>query len=149
MAIDPETMRSAWLATTLDLEQIQSRAGEIASHMVDVEDMIPRTGLKVTEELGSRYVVRYLAPNQLTKFLAGSAEPHWVTPTPYSSREAIDWLGLPFPKVKREYLLVLDLTKVQEVCGPAWIKLASGIEYYLPKGFPQDSIVDQRIVRVR
>ncbi len=93
--------------------------------------------------------VRYLVKAQLTQFLSGSTRGHWVTPTAISPKDVNAWLALPAPRVPRQYALLLDPSKIAVVRGPAWIRLGQGIEYFLPDGFPEDAILDQRVIEVR
>jgi len=140
---------SSWLATTLDQEQIE-RKTLISSRTMDVTTMPRRNGRDVADELGGRLLVRYLAASQLTSFLGGStSRGHWVTPTAISSHDVVDWLALFAPTQPREHALLLDPSEVPWICGPSWIRLGSGIEYYLPDGFPRSAILDVGHVRVR
>lgn len=142
-------MSSSWLATLLDQEQIERSSGQIAARTVNVETMDTRTGVDVARELGSRYVIRYLGANRLTDLLVGTSEGQWVTPTPISPKDVAHWLALPDPQYLRKHAILLDLNHITKVCGPAWIKLGEGIEYYLPDGFPSQAIVDLRVIEVR
>lgn len=142
-------MSSSWLATVLDQEQIETTT-TIASRLTEVEGMPDRLGVDVAAELGGRLFLRYLTTSQLTQFLGGSTDrDHWVTPTPVSPGEVVDWLALFAPHEPREHALLLDPSKVPVVRGPAWIRLGSGIEYYLPSGFPKEAILDVGHVKVR
>ncbi|HEY3736086.1 MAG TPA: hypothetical protein VGL26_01470 [Jatrophihabitans sp.] len=142
-------MSSSWLATLLDQEQIETTT-KITSHVTPVVDMPDRTGADVAHELGSRLFLRYLTKSQLVEFLQGSVDRgHWVTPTPISSTEVVDWLALFAPGEPREHALLLDPSKIELVRGPSWVRLGSGIEYYLPAGFSKAAILDVGHVRVR
>jgi hypothetical protein len=140
---------SAWLSTLIDQEQIEL-TGLIGPHAGDVESMPDRTGADVAKELGGRLLLRYLVESQLTAFLDGSDDrDHWVTPTAISPSDVISWLALFAPNLPRRHALLLDPAKIPTIRGPAWIRLGSGLEYYLPSGFPKDAILDVGHVKVR
>ena len=112
--------------------------------------MSDRAGLDVANELGGRLFLRYLTKSQLTEFLHGSTtRGHWVTPTAISAGEVVDWLALFAPNEPRQHALLLDPAKIAVIRGPSWVRIGSGIEYYLPGGFPEDAILDVGHVRVR
>jgi hypothetical protein len=141
-------MPNSWLATLLDLEQIEA-ATVIAPRSQTVEGLPDRPGPEVAAELGGRFLVRYLVESQLDAFLGGSTDrAHWVTPTPIAPEAAVPWLALVAPRVPRMHVLLLDAARVDIVRGPAWIRLGQGIEYYLPTGFPQTAIVDVGVIQV-
>jgi hypothetical protein len=141
-------MPSSWIATLLDQEQIE-RQSAIAPRPQAVEALPDRTGQEVAKELGGRLLMRYLVPSQTTEFKDGSTNrEHWVTPTAISPEHVVSWLALFAPRVKREHALLLDPAKIETVRGPAWIRFGQGIEYYLPKGFAKDAIVDVGVVQV-
>lgn len=133
----------------LDQEQIEATT-PIAPHVVPVMKMPDRMGVDVAHELGGRLFLRYLTKSQLTEFLNGStARGHWVTPTAISATEVVDWLALFAPNEARNHALLLDPRKIDVVRGPAWVRIGSGIEYYLPAGFTKDAILDVGHVRIR
>jgi hypothetical protein len=137
------------MATLLDQEQIE-RTSPIAARSCAVERLPDRTGPDVSAELGGRLLVRYLVAAQVAEFTGGSTDrPHWVTPSPIAPEHAVSWLALVAPRVKREHTLLLDPQEIDVVRGPAWIRCGMGIEYYLPKGFPQAAIVDVGVIQVR
>lgn len=112
--------------------------------------MPDRMGLEVAEELGGRYLARYLTPAQVGEFTEGSTDrDHWVTPTAISPSDVVSWLALFAPNVDRRHALLLDASAIEVVRGPAWIRLGQGIEYYLPGGFPKEAIVDVGVIQVR
>lgn len=142
-------MSSSWLSTVLDQEQIEA-TGSIGPHTVDVKSMPDRTGAAVAAELGGRLLLRYLLDSQITEFLDGSTgRGHWVTPTAIAPSDVVDWLALFARNLPRRHALLLDPAKISIVRGPTWIRLGSGIEYYLPDGFPKDAILDVGHVKVR
>lgn len=143
-------MPSPWLATTLDQEQFEFVGTKIASRTTAVETMPDRAGTDVAEELGYRYLLRYLTDAQVTSFTGGSTDrPHWVTPTPVGPEDVVAWLALFAPKEARGHVLLLDAAEIDVVRGPAWIRLGQGLEFYLPGGFPADAVVDVGVVVVR
>jgi hypothetical protein len=73
------------------------------STMTD-HDLPERPGAEVSDELGGRYLLRYMRAAQVGTLTGGSTLPQWVTPTPYSPDEAISWLMLPDPLVPRTHL---------------------------------------------
>lgn len=143
-------MGCPWTSTLLDQEQIERDGTAIAVRRQPVEAMPVRLGTEVAEELGHRYLVRYLTDSQVSLFSTGSTDrAHWVTPTPYGVEDVVSWLALFAPRQPRRHALLLDTIEISEVCGPAWIRLGQGIEYYLPRGFPEAAVVDVGVVQVR
>lgn len=140
-------MSSSWLSTLLDQERIEL-VQEIAARGVAVESMPDRCGSDVVDDLGDRYVLRYLTSSQISEFTDGSARGHWVTPTALSPDYVVPWLALYAPKLPRAHVLILDLNEIELVRGPAWIRLGQGIEYFLPEGFPQSAVVDVGVLQV-
>ena len=100
-----------------------------------------KNGKAVFDELGGRFLLRYLVPAQIEAFRAGDEGVHWVTPTPYSPEETIPWLALPALGKPRRHVLVLDPRKIETIRGPRWVRLGGGIEYILPNGFPREALV--------
>ena len=104
-----------------------------------------KSGNEVYLELGSRYLLRYLLPSQISIFLNLSSMPssfvqktHYVTPTPYSPEETVPWLALPRPNIPRIYVVLLNPSKIPIdviIRGPRWVRMGGGIEYVLEK-FP-------------
>lgn len=102
------------LATVLDQEMLEVvRSVPIAARAFEIEDLPRKTGQAVAEELGGRYLIRYLLPDQVGRYTDGSRDKHWVTPTPYSHEEAIRWLYLPKPTVPRPFAIMLDPNKIE------------------------------------
>jgi hypothetical protein len=133
---------SSWLATLLDWEMLEVRRGVSIEPSTAPVDMLPKkTGHQVANELGGRYLLRYLLPNQLGRFTRGSSERHFVTPTPYAPDETVAYLALPRPLEPRPFVLVLDPARIEFIWGPQWVRGAPGIQYILLNGFPQDAIV--------
>jgi hypothetical protein len=105
----------------------------------------PLSGMQLVKDLsnqlGKRYLLRYLLPHQLGTLLNGTSNRQYVTPTPYAPEETVSWLALPAPDQPRPYVLVLDPKKLTDVYGPRWVQMGGGIEYILDKGFLADAIV--------
>jgi hypothetical protein len=136
------------MATLLDQEQIEQYTA-IAGRLQKAATMADRPGTEVAEELGGRYLVRYLTAAQLTEFTAGSTDrAHWVTTTAIAPDQVVAWLALFAPKVPRAHALILDAAQIAVIRGPAWIRLGKGIEYYLPQGFPEAAVVDVGVIQV-
>jgi len=143
---------SSWLATLLDQEMLESRPNVSISHrLITDSNLPPKTGREVADELGGRYLLRYMLPHQVGKFTNGSNNRQYVTPTAYSPEETISWLALPAPILPRPYALILDPAKMPhaKILGPRWVRLGMGIEYILPDGFPPQAIVGSWEILVR
>jgi hypothetical protein len=133
---------SSWLATLLDLEMLELAKGiAIASAWTPAGDLPDKTGAEVAEELGGRYLLRYLLPNQVGQFVDGSIAQHFATPTPYAPEETVSYLALPAPTQPRTHVIVLDPGAIPRVLGPQRVRGAQGIQYVLPDGFPKAAIV--------
>ncbi|MDA2916627.1 hypothetical protein MYX64_07300 [Nitrospinae bacterium AH_259_B05_G02_I21] len=104
-------------------------------------DILDKTGGEVYDELGGRYLLRYLLPRQVGMFNRGSSLRHYTTPTPYAPEDTITYLNLPTPREGREYVMALDPSKIPTIKGPRWVEGGIGIEYLLPNGFPDTSVV--------
>jgi hypothetical protein len=126
------------LATQLD-EEMPGPAVISPAH-TPISALPLKTGLDVSKELGGRYLLRYLLPHQVTLFSAGATALQYATPTPYSSTETLHWLALP-GTLPRDYVLLLDPSLIPWIRGPRRVRLAYGIEYILPGGFPRSAIV--------
>lgn len=137
------------MATLLDQEHIEL-TGVIAPRPQRVEDLPDRHGLDVAQELGGRFLARYLTPSQVALFADGSTDRgHWVSPTAIAPEDVVAWLALFAPLVKRQHALLLDAAMIEVIRGPAWVRLGQGIEYYLPGGFPKQAVVDVGVIQVR
>lgn len=133
---------SSLLATLLDQEMLENRGTVSILPAPTPDAMVPaKSGKAVFEELGGRFLLRYLVPAQLTAFTAGGKGIHWVTPTPYQPEETVSWLALPALSKPRRHALVLDPREIEMICGPRWVRLGGGIEYILPRGFPASALV--------
>src|SRR3954447_25306557 len=95
------------LATTLDLEMLVAR---VAISPLNTPDNVLtiRPGQAVANDLGGRFLVRYLRPNQLNWFNNGTDWNQWVTPTAYAPEEAGPWLALPVNQGNPTHALLLD-----------------------------------------
>jgi hypothetical protein len=133
---------AAWLATVLDQELLESvRGASIAPRNTEDHRLPVRPGRDVAQELGGRYLLRYVLPDQVGQFTDGSGNPHHVTPTPYAPRDTVAYLALPRPAAPRLYVMLLDPGRIPVIMGPRWIRLGKGIEYILPSGFPKEALV--------
>lgn len=129
------------LATNLDWYMLENRGTPISSGVTPDEEFPVKSGEEVFEELGGRFLLRYLLPSHTRVSLEDMGKKHWVTPTPYSPEETIEMLALPAPTRPREYVLVLDPRKIDEVQGPRQVLFGGGIEYILPRGFSREALV--------
>jgi len=135
-------MAAPRLATWLDVKMLQRNGCQIAPPGTPNSQLPVNPGPQVAQELGNRYLLRYLLDSQLTAFLNGTSAPQYVTPTPYGPRDAVRWLALPAPNLPRRYALLLDPSLIPDIGGPRWVQFGGGIEYFLPNGFPASAIVD-------
>ena len=131
-----------WLATVLDQEMLETiRKVSIADRSTPDAALPIKTGTDVATELGGRYLLRYVLKDQVGTFMDGSTRSHWVTPTPYTSRDATAFLALPAPNRLRRFVMVLNPAEIPRILGPRWVRLGQGIEYLLPNGFPTTALV--------
>jgi hypothetical protein len=131
---------ASWLATSLDQEMLEQHRVLIASRTTPDQDLPSKTGTQVAQELGNRYLLRYLAAHQTGLHANGSEQRHFVTPTAYSAAETVSWLALPLPTQDRAFVLMLDPAKIETIVGPRWVRCGKGIEYILPFGFPKEAL---------
>ncbi|MGD9712701.1 MAG: hypothetical protein AB7V46_11605 [Thermomicrobiales bacterium] len=135
-------MPSSRVATLLDWNFLEVERRVTIAGSLDVGPEIqPRQGTLIAEELAGRKLLRYLTPDQVGLFLAGTNRLTYVTPTPYAPEEMISWLFLPSPRIARTHVLLLDPAKIPLIQGPMWVAAGSGIQYVLPHGFPADAII--------
>lgn len=133
---------SSWIALLLDWEMLEvGNAVTIHAASTPLSNLPVKSGADVWDELGHRYLMRYLLPHQVGTFAGGSSGQHFVTPTAYSPEETIPYLALPAPTQPRTHVLVLDPRQIDDIAGPQWIRGAPGIQYILTAGFPQSAIV--------
>ena len=134
-------MSCARIAAILDEEMIE-RSNTIASGITAclLSSLPRRDGVAVAKELGHRYLLRFVMESQLNLFLDGSPDVHYVTPTPYDPADSPSWLALPRPENPREYVMLLDASRIPEIQGPRRTRGGHGIEYVLPRGFPKEAI---------
>jgi hypothetical protein len=131
-----------WIATWLDMEMLEAKHGVTLASPTTPDAMLPRkSGVQVAAELGDRYLLRYLLPNQVGLFSRGSADQHFVTPTPYSASGTVPHLALPAATKRRFFALVLDPAQIEYIWGPRRVRMGFGVEYLLLDGFRQDAIV--------
>lgn len=133
------------LATSLDQEMLEvARDVQIAPAFTSDEDLSDhwrKTGVRVAEELGGRYLIRYSTTDKNDEYKDARAGRFYTTPTPYSSKDTIDWLCLPHAGFARTYFSLFDPSKIHVILGPRWIRLGDGIEYVLSEGFEEDALV--------
>jgi hypothetical protein len=134
------TDTSDFLATRLDLLMLEQRRILPARAGVDVRHLPLKSGVDVFNELGGRFLIRYLADHQVGRFLNGDNGRHYTCPTSYPASELNRWLLLPTPRSRRSYVLLLDPRQIPDIRGPQWVASAGGIQYILPNGFPQRAI---------
>lgn len=100
------------------------------------DDALPdRPGGEVADELGGRFLLRYLRTHQVGLLTGGTGSMQYVTPTPYAPEETVAWLALPAPRDPPSHVLFIDPALVDVVRGPRWVRLGGGVEYLLPFGF--------------
>jgi hypothetical protein len=113
---------------------------------VTLEDMPPRTGHEVAEELAGRMLLRYVTeqhPPLPTKDA-------WLTPTPLGVEGAAVILHLPYQVTERRWVLVIDPSKIEVIKGPRRVVNGQGIEYYLPHAYTAEALLNPDFgVRVR
>ena len=131
---------SSRLATWLDLEMLRVNGASLQAPFTP-DRLLPHVP-DLSNEIGGRAVIRYLRANQLRRFLQGTQDAQYVTPTPYSPEEAVKWLATPYANMDLSYALLLDSTKLNDVVGPRTVRLGGGIEYILTSGFGPDAILD-------
>jgi hypothetical protein len=126
----------------LDQEMLEIvRRVRIARRVTPDANLPVKRGQVVAQELGGRYLLRYMLPHQVGQLQEGSRARQFVTPTPYSADDIVSWLYLPKPTGRREFVLLLDPGKIAVIQGPRWVRLGNGIEYILPEGFQREAIV--------
>ncbi|WP_159083214.1 hypothetical protein [Streptomyces sp. P3] len=127
-------------ATTLDAKML---AGLIVPDWISDEKLREISGQDVANEIGGRCLLRYLRPEQMGSFFAGTSRKQYVTPTAYTPDEASRWLALVFPWILRRHVLLIDPKKIDRpVRGPRAIAGGFGIEYVLPEGFSAEAIAN-------
>jgi hypothetical protein len=136
----------SWLATLLDEEMLSSGSISIAPRNTSdlhLSTNFNKTGRGVSNEIGGRFLLRYVRANDVGRYVGGSTAKHYTTPTAYTPHEAISYLALPNPTTPREFVMLIDPSKLgsNPVWGPRWVRLGNGIEYLLPNGFPSSSLV--------
>lgn len=133
-------MSCGYWSTYLDHQMLIKRGANIAASSTPDAMLAVKAGSAVAEELGGRYLIRYLRRSEVNQYLYGNAARHFVTPTPYAAADCVAYLALPDPTVKRGHLLLLDPSKIEEISGPRWVEAGRAIEYLLPRGFPQAAL---------
>ena len=107
MTTPPLHSTSSWLATWLDVDLLISRGATISRPLRTGSTLPPsRPGFEIAVELGERKLIRFLLPDQVGQFRAGTTRQTFVTPTPYAPHEAGAWLMLPSGEIPRPYDLI-------------------------------------------
>jgi hypothetical protein len=132
---------SSWLATWVDQEYLLAQGATIWPPLGTAGRPPTRSGIEIAAELGPRKLLRYLLPHQVGRFRLGSDAETYTTPTPYAPEETAAWLMLPVANAPRPYALVLEPTLIPEVQGPLLVAGGRGIQYILPRGFPEEAII--------
>jgi len=127
------------LATLLDQEWLEKRT-TIAPRLTAIQRLPLKTGAEVADELGGRFLLRYIRYQQLRTLMDGVRDEQFVTPTAYGAEDAVSWLTLPSPDRPPTHLLLLDPAKLTRVRGPRWVRMGGGIEYILPEGFGREAL---------
>src|SRR5438552_3379730 len=109
---------------------------ELAGRLDQLASSVERPRARLIEQA----IIRYINPEQVGHFDAGTSRACYATPTPYAADEAARYLLLPFPQIPREHAYVLDPARVSSIQGPLWVAAGRGIQYYLPEGFPTEAI---------
>ena len=133
------------LALQLDFQMLTQRGVAVAPASTPDQDLIQnfaKTGHQAWDELGGRFVLRYLTRSQVGTLAGGVNRLQYVTPTPFSAEETVKWLALPSPSQPREFVLLLDPRMLATLCGPRLDRLGNGLEYLLPQGFPDQAVVN-------
>jgi hypothetical protein len=128
------------LATVLDEELIAANGGVIMPGATPDGAMPLRTGAEVSAEIGGRLLVRYMLRGQLGRFLNGTTDRTFVTPTPLSVRDVGSYLALPSVLQPRKWAMLIDPKFVDQVQGPRRVRGGAGIEYWFPNGFPPEAL---------
>lgn len=126
-------MGSAFLATSLDKIML---SGKISSGDTALEDLEVKSGTQVALELGGRMLLRYVVDVKESSKVG----PTFVTPTPFSADEVTSYLALPNALARREWVVVIDPSKIDNILGPRWCSMGQGIEYILPDGYSPAAI---------
>src|SRR2546423_948510 len=108
------------LATRLDYEILAQQGVAIAAAAFPYERLPRRRGVDVARELGGRFLIRYLRPQQVGAFIVGTEDACWVSPTAYTPEEAIIYLALTNPTVPRDHALLLNPARIPTIVGLQW-----------------------------
>ncbi len=133
----------------LDVTMLQWAGVSILDENTDVKNPLIapiRRGREVAIELGGRLLLRYIRESEVKSHshhavFGALTGPAWCSPTPYSSRDAIHALAWPFSTDAPTHVLLLNPAEIPEIQGPHRVRYGSGIEYYLPNGYPEKALV--------
>jgi hypothetical protein len=132
---------SGRIATQLDVEMLVRKGITIAHPLQAKDPMLIKRGGQVADELGGRLLLHYVIERNIRAYEDGRAEACYVTPTPLSPEETIDYLVVPGANSPREYVYYLDPARIEWIVGPIFVAGGSGIQYILLEGFPAEAIV--------
>ena len=132
------------LATTLDTEMLAGRVPIAPSNTAD-SALRPVSGQALFDELGGRWLIRYVRSASLSDYNPRSRPAHfsgtiYVTPTALEPDELTPWLALPSFLPPPTHAVLLNPQQL-DALGPRWVRLGGGIEYILPGGFPASALV--------
>jgi hypothetical protein len=136
------------MATSLDCWMLKEHDVEAAASTTLDADLPVKSGDQVFEEIGRRYLIRYVPKDgiSLESMLAPSLR--WVTPTPYSAEDALRCLALPFGERQRKYYWLINPRYLRNVKGPRSVDGGCGIEYLIPEGVPEEALVKRSALSV-
>jgi hypothetical protein len=131
------------LAADLDIDfMLERRAGqtpEIWNENAQNAAMPMRNGRQVAAELAGRKLTR-LTMDQFESTRQGMET--WLTISPPCPKCAGKGLHLPKELTERNWAVVIDPAQIDEIQGPRRIVLGDGVEYYLPKGYGKNAILN-------
>lgn len=131
----------AFLATTLDKQMLLTRAVQIAAEDVPDHALPLKPGADVAEELGGRFLLRYVLPKDFGRNQHGMAVKTYTTVTAYRPADAVPYLNLPPSTFERSHVLLLDPAKIEQIRGPRIVLHGKGgLEYILPDGYPAEAV---------
>ncbi|NUK01773.1 hypothetical protein [Streptomyces lunaelactis] len=129
------------LATHLDLHMVGPE--NVAPCNTPTGDLPVRNGVAISEELGGRKLLHFLALKTLGTYRAGTQREIFTTPTPYPEEEVIRSLELPGAGYARKHVLVLDPLMLDDIAGPRHVAWGNSFEYILLGGFKASAIASK------
>ena len=133
---------SARIATYFDYLMLRNRGVMIRNPDDEPVEALPTcSGVQVAAEIAGRWLLYFGLPDHLRAYAdRGKSTPTYVTPTPYTPEEAIDYLYLPSAHLRRDQALLLDQAAIPLIQGPTWVAEGGGIQFFLPHGFTAEAI---------